>query len=155
MIRRQAYELHPNKLGCLVKGLDLKQKLSADTVAQIKKDVTDHRLLIFKVRIFWEGHKNWKNVPLCFDVIKYVIKKRVRYFFQTLWPSHNIGTLRIKGLCLLKNIWKLVNGLAKSSRPSTTIQNLLIVTFFEYQMTVLKARVYAALQFSIMQLSRY
>ena len=52
MIRRQAYELHPNKLGCLVKGLDLKQKLSADTVAQIKKDVTDHRLLIFKVRIF-------------------------------------------------------------------------------------------------------
>ena len=37
MIRRQAYELHPNKLGYLGKGLDLRQKLSADTVAQIKK----------------------------------------------------------------------------------------------------------------------
>jgi len=48
MIRRQAYELHPNKLGCLVKGLDLKQKLSAETVVQIKKDVTEHQLLIFK-----------------------------------------------------------------------------------------------------------
>ena len=48
MIRRQAYELHPNKLGCLVKGLDLKKEISGEIIAQIKNDVTEHRLLIFK-----------------------------------------------------------------------------------------------------------
>ena len=48
MIRRKAYELHPNKLGCIVKGLDLKKKLSSEIICQIKRDVSEYRLLIFK-----------------------------------------------------------------------------------------------------------
>ena len=27
--------------------------------------------IFFKVQVFWEGHKNLKNHPLCFDVTKY------------------------------------------------------------------------------------
>ena len=39
-----------------------------------------------KVRIFWEGHKIWKNLPL--KIWRYSVR-----FFQILWPSQNIPTL--------------------------------------------------------------
>lgn len=44
----KAYNLIPNKLGCIVEGIDLKKAVSSDTIEDIKSDVTKHRLLIFK-----------------------------------------------------------------------------------------------------------
>ena len=38
---------------------------------------------------FWEGHKNLKNLSLCFH--KLILKKGGR-FLQKFWPSHNIWT---------------------------------------------------------------
>ena len=32
--------------------------------------------VIFKIQLFWEGHTNLKRLPLCFDVTKYIIKKK-------------------------------------------------------------------------------
>ena len=42
------YTLSPNKLGRLVTGIDLKKAVTDEVVGQIKKDVRDHRILIFK-----------------------------------------------------------------------------------------------------------
>lgn len=38
----------PIKLGVEIRGIDLKSKLSSETIARIKDDVHKHRLLIFK-----------------------------------------------------------------------------------------------------------
>ena len=47
-----------------------------------------------KVRIFWEGHKIWKNVPL--KIWRYwVASNSKRKNFLILWPSQNIRTLSI------------------------------------------------------------
>ena len=42
--------------------------------------------LEFKVKIFWEGHKIWKNLPL--RIWRYSVR-----FCQILWPSQNIRIL--------------------------------------------------------------
>ena len=49
-----------------------------------------------KVRIFWEGHKIWKNLP--HKIWRYWIASNIEWkiFFQILWPSQNIRTLRVK-----------------------------------------------------------
>ena len=46
----------------------------------------------FKVHIFWEGHKNLRNLPLTFDCM-YCGQKLVEDFAKFLWPSQNIWTL--------------------------------------------------------------
>ena len=45
------YQLKPIKLGAEVRGIDLKQDIDPKIIEQIKKDVTKHRILVFKVRI--------------------------------------------------------------------------------------------------------
>ena len=45
-------------------------------------------LVIFKLQVFWEGHKTLKNIPLYFE-----FKKRWE-IVQILWASHNIWILR-------------------------------------------------------------
>ena len=47
MASRQ-YQLLHNKLGCIVRGIDLKKPLDPTTQDQIVRDVTEHRLLVFK-----------------------------------------------------------------------------------------------------------
>ncbi|XP_070564275.1 alpha-ketoglutarate-dependent taurine dioxygenase-like [Ptychodera flava] len=42
------YQLKPIKLGCEVRGIDLTKPVSDEVVAQIKRDVTEHRILVFK-----------------------------------------------------------------------------------------------------------
>nr|XP_002740180.1 PREDICTED: uncharacterized protein LOC100373488 [Saccoglossus kowalevskii] len=42
------YKLTPIKLGCEVRGIDLGKHVSDEVIAQIKKDVTEHRILVFK-----------------------------------------------------------------------------------------------------------
>ena len=51
---------------------------------------------VFKVQLFWEGHKNLRKSLNCFDATEWnscFIKTWGR-FFQILWPSHNILTLK-------------------------------------------------------------
>ncbi|XP_045611748.2 alpha-ketoglutarate-dependent 2,4-dichlorophenoxyacetate dioxygenase isoform X1 [Procambarus clarkii] len=43
-----SYKLTPWKLGCEVRGIDLKKDVPKDVIAAIKEDVTKHRVLIFK-----------------------------------------------------------------------------------------------------------
>ena len=45
---QKVYQLQANKLGCIVKGIDLSKSISKETIGQIVQDVTQHRLLIFK-----------------------------------------------------------------------------------------------------------
>jgi taurine dioxygenase len=45
---KKTYELHPNRIGCLVTGIDLKSAINADVIKQIIDDVTTHKLLVFK-----------------------------------------------------------------------------------------------------------
>ena len=45
------YQLKPIKLGAEVRGIDLKQDIDPKIIEQIKKDVTKHRILVFKVCI--------------------------------------------------------------------------------------------------------
>ena len=40
----------------------------------------------FKVHIFWEGHKNFRNLPLTFDCMYCSTRGRFR---KILWPSQN------------------------------------------------------------------
>ncbi|PSN29166.1 hypothetical protein C0J52_25922 [Blattella germanica] len=42
------YNLTPIKLGCEIRGVDLKTENRPEVIEQIKKDVTDHRILVFK-----------------------------------------------------------------------------------------------------------
>ncbi|KAK7788569.1 hypothetical protein R5R35_000157 [Gryllus longicercus] len=42
------YETFPLKLGCAVKGIDLKTENRPEVIEQIKEDVTKHRILVFK-----------------------------------------------------------------------------------------------------------
>ncbi|XP_047114767.1 alpha-ketoglutarate-dependent sulfonate dioxygenase-like isoform X1 [Schistocerca piceifrons] len=42
------YELKPIKLGCEVRGVDLKTENRQEVIDEIKKDVAEHRILIFK-----------------------------------------------------------------------------------------------------------
>ncbi|XP_077981083.1 alpha-ketoglutarate-dependent taurine dioxygenase-like [Glandiceps talaboti] len=42
------YQLTPIKLGCQVRGIDLSKKVSDEIISQIKRDVTKHRILVFK-----------------------------------------------------------------------------------------------------------
>ena len=47
-----------------------------------------------KVRIFWEGHKIWKYLPLktwCYSLMSNFL---VEDFFQIFWPTQNIRTLK-------------------------------------------------------------
>ena len=46
----------------------------------------------FYVHIFWEGHRNLKNLPLSYDII--VKSKQSWIFFQILWPSQKKWTLK-------------------------------------------------------------
>ena len=46
---------------------------------------------LFKVHIFWEGHKILRNLPLTFDWHYIKVRGRFRKFF---WPSQNTWTLR-------------------------------------------------------------
>ena len=51
---------------------------------------------VFKVRIFWEGHKILQNLHLTFDC-GYVLQSKVRWRFRKiLWPSQNIWTTSLK-----------------------------------------------------------
>ena len=45
------YELHPNKLGKLVTGIQLSKPVSAECVRQIVDDVKEHRILVFKNQV--------------------------------------------------------------------------------------------------------
>ena len=45
---QRPYELRPIKIGCEVVGIDLKQSLCDDVIQLIKKDVTEHRILVFR-----------------------------------------------------------------------------------------------------------
>ena len=48
-----------------------------------------------KVQLFWEGHKNLKNLPLVLTLLSKnscLVKTGGRYF-PILWPSHNVLTL--------------------------------------------------------------
>lgn len=45
------YELVPNKIGRLVHGIDLKNPITSQVRDQIVKDVTEHRILVFKVSV--------------------------------------------------------------------------------------------------------
>jgi len=47
-VMSRPYQLIPIKLGCEVRGITLSGGLSDDVIAMIKKDVTQHRLLVFK-----------------------------------------------------------------------------------------------------------
>ena len=53
-------------------------------------------LFTVKVRMFWEGHKIWKNLPL--KIWRYSITSNFKWkiFFLIMWPSQNIRTLRLK-----------------------------------------------------------
>nr|XP_006818384.1 PREDICTED: uncharacterized protein LOC102802154 [Saccoglossus kowalevskii] len=42
------YDLKPVKLGCEIRGIDIGNPIPEEVIEQIKKDVTEHRLLIFK-----------------------------------------------------------------------------------------------------------
>ena len=46
--QHRLYQLLPTKIGCEVLGIDLKQNLTEALVQQIRKDVTIHRILIFR-----------------------------------------------------------------------------------------------------------
>ena len=46
-----------------------------------------------KFRYSEKTTKIWKNLPLCFDITKYIIFKKVEDFFTFLWSSQNIWTL--------------------------------------------------------------
>ena len=57
------------------------------------------RPIIFKVQLFWKGHKNLKKSPTCFDA-KLLSKnscfaKTGGLFFQIVWPSHKVLTLHV------------------------------------------------------------
>ena len=56
------------------------------------KQIHDILLLLFKVHIFWEGHKILQNLPLTFDHM-YCSQKLGEDFAKFLWPSQNIWTL--------------------------------------------------------------
>ena len=48
----------------------------------------------FKVWIFWEGHKVWKNLPL--KIWRFWVVSNFKWkIFSNLWPSENIQTLLI------------------------------------------------------------
>ena len=47
-------------------------------------------IIIIKVKIFWEGHKNLKNLPISFDLMYLVSSKKVWRF---LWRSASISEL--------------------------------------------------------------
>ncbi|XP_063615522.1 uncharacterized protein LOC134788594 isoform X2 [Penaeus indicus] len=62
------YKLTPVKLGCEVRGIDLKQDVPPEVMAAIKEDVTKHRLLIFKDQGVVSGERHveiakWFNEP--------------------------------------------------------------------------------------------
>ncbi len=48
IIQRRFYKLLPNKVGKVIQDLDLKSHLPNEIIEDIKSDVTEHRLLIFK-----------------------------------------------------------------------------------------------------------
>ena len=43
-----SYELKPAKIGCEVFGIDLKKEVTEEVVKQIKDDVRQNRILIFR-----------------------------------------------------------------------------------------------------------
>ena len=45
-----------------------------------------------KVQILLEGHKIWKNLPFCFEILC-KIKTKWEIFFKFLWPPRNTWTL--------------------------------------------------------------
>lgn len=62
------YKLTPVKLGCEVRGIDLKQDVSPEVMEAIKEDVTKHRILIFKDQGVVSGERHveiakWFNEP--------------------------------------------------------------------------------------------
>ncbi|XP_047487471.1 alpha-ketoglutarate-dependent sulfate ester dioxygenase-like isoform X2 [Penaeus chinensis] len=62
------YKLTPVKLGCEVRGINLKQDVPPEVMAAIKEDVTKHRLLIFKDQGVVSGERHveiakWFNEP--------------------------------------------------------------------------------------------
>ncbi|CAH1244029.1 Hypp7203 [Branchiostoma lanceolatum] len=48
MAAKEFYKLTPIKMRAEVRGIDLKQEIPAEVIEQIKKDVTKHRILVFK-----------------------------------------------------------------------------------------------------------
>ena len=53
-----------------------------------------------KVKIFWEGRKIWKNLPLYLTLLGIGnVKKIGRFFFQIFWPNQNIWTLQNSFAC--------------------------------------------------------
>ena len=57
------------------------------------------RPIIFKVQLFWKGHKNLKKSPTCFDARllseNSCFAKTGGLFFQIVWPSHKVLTLHV------------------------------------------------------------
>ena len=67
--------------------------LKSDFESQILHYLTAcHYIFLFKVHIFWEGHKILRNLPLTFDRM-YCSQKLGEDFAKFLWPSQNIWTL--------------------------------------------------------------
>ena len=55
-------------------------------------------LLSFKVRLFWEGHKNLELSFTLFDIY-YCLSNVVEDNFKFLWPSQKIWTFKKKNNC--------------------------------------------------------
>ena len=73
----------------LSKAIRLKSFLKANDVLRPSEEQW------VKVSMFWEGHKFFKNLPLGFDTTLYMTKQ-VEDFFQKVWPSSNILTLKVE-----------------------------------------------------------
>ncbi|KAJ9580414.1 hypothetical protein L9F63_003938 [Diploptera punctata] len=52
------YRLNPIKLGCEVRGIDLKTENRPEVIEEIKKDVTAHRILVFKDQGIISGNRH-------------------------------------------------------------------------------------------------
>ncbi|RZF38542.1 hypothetical protein LSTR_LSTR006137 [Laodelphax striatellus] len=52
------YKLFPNKLGCIVRGIDLSTENRPEVIQKIKEDVTTHRILIFKDQGIVSGNRH-------------------------------------------------------------------------------------------------
>ncbi|XP_072032131.1 alpha-ketoglutarate-dependent taurine dioxygenase-like [Amphiura filiformis] len=58
VIKTKFYEMTPIKLGVEVRGLDLSQEVLPVVIEQIKKDVTEHRIMVFKNQSKISGHRH-------------------------------------------------------------------------------------------------
>ena len=84
-----------------------------------------------KVRIFWEGHKIWNNLPLKIWCYWVVSNLKWKIFSNFLWPSQNIRTLLFVrwALFMVQLLWVMplnLNGKMQGkpeAGPPTVIQD--------------------------------